>query len=143
MSDSNRDILFSVIIPVYNVENYLNDCVQSVIEQNLTRIEIILINDCSTDKSGELCDSLAKKHQNLKVIHNKKNQGVSNSRNDGIKTAHGQYIVFLDSDDYLLGNGLSDVVKLIQDKDYPDVIVIEKFLTRREPSSLVARLTML
>ena len=135
LSNSSQDILFSVIVPVYNVENYLYDCVQSVIEQNSTRTEIILVNDCSTDKSGEICNSLAEKHKNLQVIHNKTNQGVSISRNDGIKVAIGQYIVFLDSDDYLMENGLSGIGKIIPDKGYPDVIVIKKFLTRREPAS--------
>ena len=133
--NSNLDILFSVIIPVYNVENYLYDCIKSVLKQNFTKLEIILVNDCSTDKSGEICSSLAEKYNNLQVIHNKENQGVSRSRNVGINASNGHYIIFLDSDDYLLEGGLSGIENLIKDKNYPDVIVIEKFLTRREPAS--------
>jgi len=98
-------------------------------------LEIILVNDASTDKSGVLCDAFAEKHKNVKVIHNKKNQGVSHSRNTGLKTAVGCYVIFLDSDDYILNNGLAGVEEVIRDANYPDIVVIEKFLTRREPDS--------
>lgn len=90
----------SVIIPVYNTEKYLEKCVESVLKQSLESIEIILVDDESPDKSGELCDLLAKKHPNVKVIH-KKNSGLGMARNSGIEIASGEYIAFLDSDDYV------------------------------------------
>tara|TARA_Y100000310_G_C20671649_1_gene810633 strand:+ start:1565 stop:2824 length:1260 start_codon:yes stop_codon:yes gene_type:complete len=106
-----------------------------VLEQDCKSFEIILINDCSNDKSGPICNSFAEKNINIKVIHNNENQGVSRSRNIGINSSIGRYMIFLDSDDYLLDGGLPGVEKLVKEKNYPDVIVIQKFLARREPSS--------
>lgn len=91
--------MVSVIIPVYNVEKYLNQCVESVLKLK-SDFEIVLVDDGSTDKSGELCDSLAKKDSRIKVIH-KENGGLSSARNAGIENASGEYLMFLDSDDFL------------------------------------------
>lgn len=90
--------LISVIIPVYNSELYLHDCIDSVICQTYSQIEIILVDDGSTDSSGVICDSYAKKYNNIIVIH-KSNGGVSSARNVGIQNAKGRYICFIDSDD--------------------------------------------
>jgi glycosyltransferase involved in cell wall biosynthesis len=87
----------SVIIPVYNVEKYLDVCIQSVLNQTLDNIEMILIDDGSTDTSGAICDKYA---SSAKVIH-KVNGGLSSARNEGLKVATGEYIFFLDSDDWL------------------------------------------
>lgn len=92
-------VLVSVIIPVYNVLNYLEKCVRSVQEQTLHEIEIILVDDGSNDGSGKLCDKLSEKDQRIRVLH-QNNQGLSAARNNGFASAHGTYIVFLDSDDY-------------------------------------------
>lgn len=92
------DELISIIIPIYNVEKYLYKCVESVLVQSYRNIEIILIDDGSTDKSAEICDELAKLDKRIYVIH-QKNKGVSYSRNLGISKAKGNYIAFLDSDD--------------------------------------------
>lgn len=92
--------LISIIIPIYNVEQYLNQCMDSVLNQTYKNIEILLINDGSTDYSGEICEKYAKKDRRVRVIHNK-NQGVSISRNIGIKEAKGSYITFVDSDDFV------------------------------------------
>lgn len=91
---------FSVIIPVYNCENYISRCVSSVIEQVYTNFEIILVDDGSTDKSLEICEHWAKLDKRIKVIK-QKNQGPGVARNQGIKKATGEYIVFIDSDDYV------------------------------------------
>ena len=91
--------LISIIVPVYNVEQYLNMCVQSILNQTFSNIEIILVNDGSTDRSGVICDKYLK-YENVKVIH-KTNTGVSDTRNCGIDIACGEYIMFVDSDDYL------------------------------------------
>lgn len=92
------DEKISVIVPVYNVEQYLERCVDSIINQTYKNLEIILVNDGSTDNSGQLCDELAKKDDRIKVIH-KKNGGVSETRNLGIRESNGNYITFIDSDD--------------------------------------------
>lgn len=90
----------SIIIPVYNVEKFLHKCITSIINQKFKSFELILINDGSTDKSGEICEYYAKKDSRIKVIH-KQNSGVSDARNAGIDIAKGTYISFVDSDDYV------------------------------------------
>lgn len=90
----------SVIVPVYNVEKYLPRCLNSLINQTLRDIEIILVDDESPDKSPEICDSYAQNDSRIKVIH-KKNEGLGFARNSGLKIAKGEYISFIDSDDYL------------------------------------------
>lgn len=92
--------LISIIIPVYNVEKYLDRCVNSVIKQTYSNLEIILIDDGSSDSSGILCDELAIKDSRIKVTH-KKNGGVSSARNCGMEIATGEYIAFVDSDDWI------------------------------------------
>lgn len=92
------EVLVSVIIPVYNVENYLRECLNSVIDQSYSNMEILLIDDGSTDNSGKVCDEYAQKDKRIKVIH-KENGGVSSARNLGLDIAQGEYIAFIDSDD--------------------------------------------
>ena len=92
--------LISVIIPVYNVEKYLEKCVNSVINQTYSNIEIILVDDGSTDSSGKMCEELSKMDKRVKVFH-KKNGGLSDARNYGIDKAIGEYICFVDSDDFV------------------------------------------
>ena len=91
--------LLSVIIPVYNVEKYLKQCVDSVINQNLTDIEVLLVDDGSPDNSPAICDEYAQKYEFIKAIH-KENGGLSSARNCGIENASGEYIIFMDSDDW-------------------------------------------
>ena len=94
------DKLISVIVPIYNVEEYLNECVDSILNQTYKNLEIILVDDGSTDKSGIICDDYAKIDSRIKVIH-KKNGGLSDARNVGIDRALGEFIIFIDSDDYI------------------------------------------
>ena len=94
----NSDLV-SIIIPVYNVEKYLKKCLDSVINQTYKNIEIIIINDGSTDNSLKICQNYEKKYSNIKVI-NQNNQGLSAARNKGIDESKGKYITFIDSDDY-------------------------------------------
>ena len=94
------DEKISVIVPVYNVEQYLERCVDSIINQTYKNLEIILVNDGSTDNSGQLCDELAKKDDRIRVIH-KKNGGLSDARNVGIDEAEAELVGFIDSDDYI------------------------------------------
>lgn len=90
----------SVIVPIYNVESYLERCVESILKQTYSNLEILLVNDGSTDKSGELCDQLALRDQRIRVIH-KENGGLSDARNRGIDEASSDLIGFIDSDDYI------------------------------------------
>ncbi len=92
--------LVSVIIPVYNVESYVERCVKSIIAQSYTNIEIILVDDGSTDHSGDICDRLHKDDKRIIVIH-QDNKGLAGARNTGIDKARGEYICFVDSDDYV------------------------------------------
>jgi len=114
--------LFSVIIPVYNTEKYLNKCIQSVIDQKHNKTEIILIEDCSTDSSLKVCNSF-KNNPLVNIIRHKKNLGVSISRNDGILAAKGEYILFLDSDDWLYPGCLRNIEKLIIKRPKTEVII--------------------
>ena len=92
--------LISIIVPIYNVEQYLNQCLQSVCSQSYDNLEIILVDDGSSDRSPELCDEWAEKDSRIHVIH-KQNGGLSDARNTGISCAKGEYIAFVDSDDWI------------------------------------------
>ena len=101
----NTDFLISVIIPVYNVEEYLDECVKSLMSQTYSNYELILVDDGATDKSGLLCDEWEKTDNRIKVIH-KENGGLSTARNAGLDIASGDYICFIDSDDFVRDNYL-------------------------------------
>lgn len=113
-------MLFSIIIPVYNVENYLERCLESVIGQNYHDFEVILINDGGTDKSAEICDRFAKNDNRIRVIH-QENRGVSMARNVGISSAKGDYLMFLDSDDYISSDALESLSRFADNE--VDVII--------------------
>ena len=102
-------LLVSVIIPVYNNELYIERCVNSVINQTYSNVEIIIINDGSTDNSGSICDSLKQKDNRIKVIH-KENAGQSVARNFGLEVFKGDYVAFLDSDDWFLPDMLKTML---------------------------------
>ena len=95
--------LLSIIVPVYNADKYLNRCIESLINMYVSDIEIILVDDGSTDKSGDICDEYAHKDDRIRVIH-KENSGVSAARNLGISIASGYWLAFVDSDDYVDNN---------------------------------------
>lgn len=91
----------SIIIPIYNSEKFLERCIDSLLNQTFKDIELLLINDCSQDKSGVICDAYAKIDTRIRIIHKAKNEGASAARNTGIDAAKGSYIMFCDSDDYV------------------------------------------
>ena len=99
---------YSVIIPVYNVENYLHRCINSILVQEYTDLEILLIDYGSTDSSGSICDTYASEYSNISAYHIE-NHGVGSARNFGLAKAQGEFICFVDADDYLVGNLFSDV----------------------------------
>lgn len=92
--------LISVIVPIYKVQNYICKCIESIINQTYSNIEIILVNDGSPDDCGEICDNYCKKDNRVKVIH-KENGGLSDARNAGLDCAEGKYVLFIDGDDYI------------------------------------------
>lgn len=104
----------TVIVPVYNVENYLYDCITSILGQTYQNLEIILINDGSTDNSPEIINSFAKTDKRIKIIH-QKNSGLSNARNTGLNNATGKYITFVDSDDYIDQRMIEHMTNAIND----------------------------
>lgn len=105
-------MFFSVIVPVYNVEKYLKECVDSILSQTFKDFELILVNDGSKDSSPAICDEYAEKDSRVKVIH-KENGGLSDARNVGTKSAEGKYVIYIDSDDYVREN---DFLQSIYDK---------------------------
>lgn len=106
----------SVIIPVYNVEKYIRQCVESVICQTYKEIEIILVDDGSTDSCPDICDAYGERDSRVQVIH-KENGGLSDARNTGIDMAQGEYIVFVDSDDYIASDAIEKLYKKAKEKD--------------------------
>lgn len=113
METCKNDILLSFIIPVYNVEAYLQECVDSILYQMTDMCEIILIDDGSTDSSGDLCDQYTEKNSAVKVIH-KENGGLSSARNTGLAFARGKYVAFIDSDDKIFSDSITDILLWIK-----------------------------
>lgn len=109
-------MLISIIVPVYNVERYLRECIDSLINQTYKKIEIIIVDDGSTDNSGKICDEYEKKNKNIKVIH-KKNEGLGFARNTGLEYVNGEYVTFVDSDDYVDNNFIEELYKNIITKN--------------------------
>lgn len=108
--------LISIIIPVYKVEEYLEKCIESVLKQTYTNLQIILVDDGSPDNCGKICDEYAKKDSRIEVIH-KVNGGLSDARNVGIAQAKGKYIGFVDSDDYIKEDMYEILINLIKEYD--------------------------
>ncbi len=119
--DNKDNCMFSIIVPVYNVEDYLEECVRSVLNQECTDFEIILVDDGSKDSSSAICDRFQKEYGCVKAFH-KENGGLSSARNYGIRKATGKYIYFLDSDDYILTDALNTFLTYINKYDYPEIV---------------------
>lgn len=112
---------FSVIVPVYNIKDYLRECVDSILAQTNSNYELLLVDDGSTDGSEKICDYYANHYSEVNVIH-RTNGGLSAARNSGIDVAQGNYLVFIDSDDYIADNSLEEISKSIGTENF-DVIV--------------------
>lgn len=112
--DTNEKV--SVIIPVYNDEKYLKQCVESVLTQTYTNLEIILVDDGSTDHTPEICEEYREKYDQIRVLH-KKNGGVGSSRNAGLALATGEYILFIDNDDWLEKHHIEELYKLAKENN--------------------------
>lgn len=113
----------SVIIPVYNAERFLRSSVQSLLKQGISEMEIILVDDCSTDGSLPLCQELAREDERILCLSLERNAGVSGARNAGIARAQGEYLTFMDADDALEPGAYSHIVRAVQEHEFPDVVV--------------------
>ncbi|HNS33024.1 MAG TPA: glycosyltransferase family 2 protein, partial [bacterium] len=113
--------LVSIIVPVYNAEKYIEKCSESLLGQSYKNLEIILVDDGSTDASGRMCDGYARKDSRVRVIH-KDNGGVSDARNSGMHKVTGKYLCFLDSDDYLEAETIENAVKIAERENVDAVI---------------------
>lgn len=115
-------IFFSIVITVYNVEEYLQECIESILRQTYSNIEILLVDDGSTDRSGEVCDEYAIKDERVQVFH-QTNQGIVRARINGIQHAKGNYVVFVDSDDWVDADMCSIFAQQIE-KNRPDIVAV-------------------
>lgn len=121
MGEADKQPLISVIVPVYNVEPYLRDCVDSILAQTYTNLEIILVDDGSPDNCPAICDEYAAKDARVIVIH-RENGGLSDARNAGLSVCRGEYIMFVDSDDLLTANAVEVLYNLAKEQQVPFVI---------------------
>lgn len=112
----------SIIIPIYNVEQYLEECLNSVVNQTLKDIEIILVDDCGNDNSIKIAQKFAQNDSRIKILHHKKNKGLGPARNTGLKAAKGEYVFFLDSDDYINEDILEKLYKRAKENNYEVVV---------------------
>ncbi len=112
----------SIIIPVYNVAPHLEHCLESIISQTFKNLEIIIVNDCSTDGSGDIIKKYSEKDNRLKIINFEKNMGLGNARNTGLKAACGKYAVFIDADDWVSKNHIELLHNAIE-KNGCDLII--------------------
>ena len=111
----------SIVIPVYNVDQYLEKCVHSVMSQSYKNVEIVLVNDASTDNSGAICRKLASEYDNILFLDHQENRGQTVTRNEGVDACRGKWMMFLDSDDLLAPGAIEKLVKRIDD-DGSDIV---------------------
>ena len=135
---------YSIVMPVYHVEKYLEKMVSCVRNQTYSNWELILVDDCSDDRSGEICDRLSREEQRIQVIHLKQNGGLSNARNQGMKRASGEYILFLDSDDYIESTLLQCVENSLS-RNLAQIVIyglVEEYENREGMLQLVKKLLL-
>lgn len=124
-------LVFSIVVPVYNVELYLRECIESIIKQTYSKWELVLIDDGSTDRSGEICKRYEKQDDRIKV-YTKNNSGQADSRNIGVEKAGGDYLLFVDSDDFIDGDTLQRCYEKCVEWNMPDVILSEGMFEVRD-----------
>lgn len=126
----NNKSKVSIIVAIYNIEKYITKCIESIINQDYTNLEILLVDDFSTDKSGFICEDYAKKDKRIKVIHHNKNIRAGGVRNSGLDNANGEYIVFVDGDDWLAPDFVSYMIHVITQTDSDMAINKVNYTTR-------------
>ena len=114
-------INISVVVPVYNVEKYLEECLNSLLRQNMDEMEIVCVEDKSTDRSLCILKEYEQKDKRIKIVENKQNGGLAYSRNQVIKIAKGKYIVFVDSDDMLVDNALRELYEYAESNELEEI----------------------
>lgn len=125
----------SVILPIYNCEKYIERCINSILNQTYQNMQILLIDDGSTDNSGMICDNYSKSDSRIVVVH-KKNEGVSKARNMGLELAEGEYITFVDADDWIENNMIEKMVSILEEKKV-DIVRCNFFRNYRDGSEKV------
>lgn len=128
--------MISVIVPIYNVEKYLTKCLDSILASTYKDLEIILVDDGSTDNCSQICDEYLKKDRRIKVIH-QQNGGLSDARNKGIDIARGDYISFIDSDDYIDKDLYSNVMDTFNSNDNIDIVVFGRYVEYKNKTHIV------
>ncbi len=128
--------MVSIIIPVYNTSKYLRECVDSVLNQTYSDVEVLLIDDGSTDGSSEICDEYVKQDERIKCFHIE-NGGVSRARNVGLKNVRGDYICFLDSDDYYAGSYVGSMIEAVKEQN-ADVVICNHYDVNEQGEFLYA-----
>ena len=128
--------LISVIVPVYNVAQYLEKSIASIQQQTYQNLEIILVDDGATDESGHLCEQIAEQDERILVYH-KENEGLSQARNDGLKQAHGDYVIFIDSDDYIHSEMIASLYQQLvkEDADVSSCGVMNVYANSESPQT--------
>lgn len=119
----------SVVVPMYNVENYLEHCVRSILNQTLSDLEVILVDDASPDRSGEIADQLALNDARIRVVHRACNGGLGPARNSGLEVAHGEYVMFVDSDDWIEPDMATVLCDYSSDNDLDICFTGRRFVT--------------
>lgn len=132
--------LVSIIVPVYQVKEYIGECVESLLAQTYTNLEILLVDDGSTDGSGEICDEYAAKDSRVRVVH-QKNQGAAGARNTGLNLAVGEYVAFVDSDDVITCTYVKELYRLIK-KYHADIAACAYARDEKEKGSNISELCM-
>lgn len=132
--------MISVIVPIYNVEEYLSTCIESILNQTYKNLEILLIDDGSTDNSGKICDMYAKQDSRCIVIH-QLNKGLSGARNTGLDYATGEYISFVDGDDYIHPQMLEILYEALQKGDYDFSMALYKEVYVKENVLFISNYT--
>ena len=119
-------MFLSFIVPIYNVKDYLRECIDSLLNQDIDDYEIILVDDGSTDGSSEICDKYAEKSNKIKAFH-KSNDGLSSARNEGVRKASGDYLAFVDGDDYIEHNCLNSIKHTIDSQNNPQIVFMQAY----------------
>lgn len=139
----NKAPYLSVIMPIYNVEKHLKIAIESVLNQTFNDFELILVDDCSPDRCADICDTYAQQYQNISVVHHRENQGLSMARNTGLKIAKGEYLTFMDSDDYIDTDLFEKVVSSLKENPADCVVfgIREEYFDRNGNISKIFDLT--
>lgn len=133
----DKDVQLSIIVPVYNVEAYLPACVASILNDPPEDFELILVDDCSPDHSGALCDEYARKNPQIRVIHHPVNKGLSEARNSGLAVARGLFVTFIDSDDTIAPGTLSENMALLGEHPEVDLLEYPIYVHYKSPGAFV------